>query len=76
MQKSLNHLKRSQQPMKLLPVLTLKQRLILVIMKIWLLCIYGSFPLRIMLSMVGLGKNILILLITYKKLVTLIAKRI
>ena len=76
MQKLQNHLKRNLLPMKLLLVLILKLRHIQAMVKIWLLCIYGNFPLRTMLSMVGLGKNILILLINYKKLVTLVVNKI
>ena len=76
MQKLRNRLKRNLLPMKLSPVLTLKQRLIQAMVMIWLLCIYGNFPLRTMLFTAELGKNILILLITYKKLVTLVVNKI
>ena len=76
MQKLLNHLKRNQQPMKLSPVLTLKRLHIQTMVKIWLSCMFGNFQLRTMLSMVGRGKNILILWINYKKLVTLVVNKI
>ena len=76
MQRSLNHLKRSQQPMKLSLVLTLKPLHTQATVKIWLSCIFGNFQLRIMLSMVGRGKNILILWIIYKKSVALVVNKI